>query len=340
MKLAMDVASADHPLEVILEGCVSAVKKIDSVHLIAVGDGRRIEKKLAGMKYDRSRISIAHADAVITMDESPATAVKEKKNASVLIANRLVAQGNADGCWSPGNTGASLAAALLELGRLQGVFRPAIIVPIPQIQRGRNCAFLDLGANADCTADYLVQFAVMGEVIAKYAWGIENPRIALLNIGEEDSKGNMFYKEVYAKLKALPFNFIGNIEPDAIFFDRADVVVADGFTGNIALKAYEGIGKYVFRMIRDGVKRSPGAMIGALLMGGVFKDIKRKMSSDAYGGAPLIGVNGYSFIGHGSTNASGVLGAVQSIMQFITSNANMHIVDTMQRYGCAKGGAV
>lgn len=337
MKVAIDVASAENPLTEMVHGCAATVNTVPDVHLILVGSGTQIEAALAKEKTDASRISIEHTDEVIGMDESPATAVKEKKNASVMLANRLVAQGKADGCWSPGNTGATLAAALMELGRLSGVYRPAITVPFPMLDKNRFCAFLDLGANADCTPDYLVQFAVMGEAYAKYAWGIETPRVALLNIGEEDSKGNAFYKETYEKLKTVAFNFIGNIEPNLVFFDHADVVVADGFTGNIALKAYEGLGKGVMHMIKKGVKKSPVAMLGALLMKDVLREIKRNMSSDSYGGAPLIGVDGCSMIGHGKSSATAVRNAVLATMRFVESKVNEHIVENLVRYGCAKG---
>ncbi|MEK6793432.1 MAG: phosphate acyltransferase PlsX [Spirochaetota bacterium] len=337
MKVAIDVASAENPLHEMVHGCIATVNTVPNVHLILVGNGAQIESALAKEKCDASRFTIEHTDSVIGMDESPATAIKEKKNASVMVANRLVAEGKADGCWSPGNTGATLAAALMELGRLSGVYRPAITVPFPQLDKNRFAAFLDLGANADCTPDYLVQFAVMGEAYSKFAWGIEKPRVSLLNIGEEDSKGNVFYKETYEKLKTIPFNFIGNLEPTQIFFDHADVVVADGFTGNIALKAYEGLGKGVMHMIKNGVKRSPVAMLGALLMKNVLKEIKRNMSSDSYGGAPLIGVNGCSMIGHGKSSAAAVRNAVLATIRFVESRVNDHIVENLIRYGCAKG---
>ena len=236
MNLAIDIASGENPLEELVLGSVASLNYNDDINLILVGNGEEISKALSKTKYDANRVQIEHTVEVIGMQESPAVGIKHKKNASVLLAARLVAEKKAEGFFSPGNTGATLAAALTEIGRIKGVLRPPLISVLPR--NGGEFCMLDMGANVDCTPDYLAQFAVMGRVFAKRVLGIDDPRVGLLNIGEEDSKGNQATKKAFERLEKMKkINFIGNIEPnDMLKEDVVDVVVTDGFDGNIVLK--------------------------------------------------------------------------------------------------------
>ena len=325
MNLAIDVASGEKPLKELVLGAVSALSENNDIKLILVGNEKDITNVLSKSKYDPSRIDIRHTDEIIEMNESPANGIKHKKNASVLLAARLVKDQEADGFFSPGNTGATLAAALTEIGRLKGVMRPPLISTLPKID-GEFC-MLDMGANVDCTPDYMVQFAVMGRVFAKRYMNIEEPRVGLLNIGEEDSKGNADTKKVFERLQKMKkINFIGNVEPnDILKSDIADVVVADGFDGNIVLKTIEGTASLVVNMLKTEVKKNPVSVMGGLMMKPVFNNLKSKMSSDSYGSAILLGLNGGAFVGHGKTSGIGVKNAILNMHKFLEAKVNEKI---------------
>ena len=325
MNLAIDVASGEKPLKELVLGAVSALSENNDIKLILVGNEKDITNVLSKSKYDPSRIDIRHTDEIIEMNESPANGIKHKKNASVLLAARLVKDQEADGFFSPGNTGATLAAALTEIGRLKGVMRPPLISTLPKID-GEFC-MLDMGANVDCTPDYMVQFAVMGRVFAKRYMNIEEPRVGLLNIGEEDSKGNADTKKFFERLQKMKkINFIGNVEPnDTLKSDIADVVVADGFDGNIVLKTIEGTASLVVNMLKTEVKKNPVSVMGGLMMKPVFNNLKSKMSSDSYGSAILLGLNGGAFVGHGKTSGIGVKNAILNMHKFLEAKVNEKI---------------
>ena len=325
MNLAIDVASGEKPLKELVLGAVSALSENNDIKLILVGNEKDITNVLSKSKYDPFRIDIRHTDEIIEMNESPANGIKHKKNASVLLAARLVKDQEADGFFSPGNTGATLAAALTEIGRLKGVMRPPLISTLPKID-GEFC-MLDMGANVDCTPDYMVQFAVMGRVFAKRYMNIEEPRVGLLNIGEEDSKGNADTKKVFERLQKMKkINFIGNVEPnDTLKSDIADVVVADGFDGNIVLKTIEGTASLVVNMLKTEVKKNPVSVMGGLMMKPVFNNLKSKMSSDSYGSAILLGLNGGAFVGHGKTSGIGVKNAILNMHKFLEAKVNEKI---------------
>lgn len=337
MKIAVDVASADNPLEHLVVGCVDAVNEHNDVEVIIIGDEVRITKTLGRHNFDGSRVSVVHTDEVINMDESPASAVKAKKNASVMIAARLVGKGEADGFFSPGNTGATLAASLLEIGRLKDVLRPAIATPMPH-ETG-HFTILDAGANVDCTPEYLVQFAIMGEAYARHYYGIDNPKVALLSVGQERSKGNTLTKKTYERLEKIPFNFVGNIESDEMYKkNAADVVVADGFDGNVALKTAEGVAKLILKTIKRSVKKSIFSAIGAMLMKGAFEKVKDMLSSERYGSAPLLGVKGCVLIGHGNSSSLAVKNSILATARYIEVKVNDHISENLKLYGHAHPG--
>ena len=336
MNLAIDVASGEKPLEELVLGAVNALAENNDINLILVGNEKSITKALSKAKYDHKRVDIRHTDEIIDMNESPANGIKHKKNASVLMAARLVKDKEADGFFSPGNTGATLAAALTEIGRLKGVMRPPLISTLPKF--GSEFCMLDMGANVDCTPDYMVQFAVMGRVFAKRYLKIENPRVGLLNIGEEDSKGNADTKKIFERLQKMKkINFIGNIEPnDMLKSDCVDVVVADGFDGNIVLKTIEGTAALVVNMLKTEVKKNPVSVMGGLMMKPVFTNLKSKMSSDSYGSAILLGLNGGAFVGHGKTSGVGMKNAVLNMYRFLDAKINEKIAKELYDSGAKR----
>ena len=325
MNLAIDVASGEKSIEELVLGAINALPENNDINLILVGNERYIVKALSEAKYDHHRVDIKHTDEIIDMNESPANGIKHKKNASVLLAARLVSDKLAHGFFSPGNTGATLAAALTEIGRLKGVMRPPLVSTLPKF--GGEFCMLDMGANVDCTPDYIVQFAVMGRVFAKRYLRINNPRVGLLNIGEEDSKGNAASKKNFERLQKMKkINFIGNIEPnDMLKSDAVDVVIADGFDGNIVLKTIEGTASLVVNVLKNEIKKNPVSVMGGLMMKPVFNNLKTKLSSDSYGSAILLGLNGGAFVGHGKTSGIGVKNAVLNMYRFLDTKINEKI---------------
>lgn len=336
MNLAIDVASGEKPLEELVLGVLNALSENKDINLILVGNEKKISKAISKAKCDHKRIDIRHTDEVIDMNESPANGIKHKKNASVLLAARLVKDKEAEGFFSPGNTGATLAAALTEVGRIKGVMRPPLVSTLPKIN-GEFC-MLDMGANVDCTPDYIVQFAVMGRVFAKRYLKINNPRVGLLNIGEEDSKGNADTKKFFERFQKMKkINFIGNIEPnDMLKSDVVDVVVADGFDGNIVLKTIEGTASLIVSMLKSEIKKNPVSVMGGLMMKPVFGSLKSKMSSDSYGSAILLGLNGGAFVGHGKTSGIGIKNAILNMYKFLDAKVNEKIAKELHDSGAKR----
>lgn len=333
MNLAIDVASGEKPIEELVGGAVQSLSANRDVNLILVGREKHILRALSKLKYDKNRIDIKHTDQIIEMNESPAAGIKYKKYASVSIAARLVSNKEAEGFFSPGNTGATLAAALTEIGRIKGVMRPPLVSTLPKIN-GEFC-MMDMGANVDCNADYIAQFAVMGRVFAKRFLKINNPRVGLLNIGEESSKGNADSKKFFERLEKMKkINFVGNIEPnDMLKSDSADVVLSDGFSGNIVLKTIEGTGSLIVNLLKNEVKKNPISVIGGLMMKPVFNSLKTQISSDSYGSAILLGLNGGAFVGHGKTGGIGVKNAVINMYNFLDSKVNEKIAKELYDSG-------
>ena len=336
MRIAVDVASGESPLEELVRGSLRALSESKDISLIFVGDSSRINSVISkNDKVDTNRIRVLHTSEIIEMDDSPVKAIKHKHNASVTLAARLVGRGEAEAFFSPGNTGATLTASLMEIGRLKGILRPALLTMAPR-NNGDFC-ILDVGANSDCTVDYLSQFAVMGHVFAKRFLNIRNPKIGLLNIGEEDSKGNSTTKKAFEKLSKMNLNFIGNVEPNDMFKnDYCDVLVCDGFDGNIVIKTMEGTAKFMMEVIKNEVKRTPLRMVGAKLLKPAFKKIKQNLNADAYGAATLIGVKGGAFIGHGRTTEIGIKNALLNINKFLEAKVNEHLLSEISEAGAKK----
>jgi glycerol-3-phosphate acyltransferase PlsX len=269
-------------------------------------------------------IVIHHASERIGMEEKAVHAVRTKHDSSMRVGIKLVREGTVAGFVTAGNTGAAMATAKMVLGTIAGVDRPALATVMPS-SKGNPCILLDVGANVDCKAHNLEQFAVMGEMYARSVLKINEPRVGLLSIGEEESKGNELTRETFPLLKALPIKFIGNVEGRDIFNGRADVIICDGFVGNVALKTSEGIGRFVRDALRESLTRTVTAQVGALLSRRAFNDFKRRLDYTEYGGAPLLGVRGVCIIGHGSSNDKAIFNGIRVAHEFAKSGTNAGI---------------
>ncbi len=332
LKIGVDVMSGDMPPYELIKGCLSACKQYKNLHTFLVGDRFVIKENLETFSYDKNRITLIHAEEVISMDEHPSKACRAKKNASVMVGCRGLKNGLYDSFFSPGNTGATLAAALLIVGRIDGVKRPAIMSPLPR-KDGSFSYLLDAGANVDCHPRYLKQFAVMGYNYVKYILGNVSPKIGLLSVGEESTKGNELTFKVYKMLEKLPYDFIGNIEPAHCLTNKVDVIVADGFVGNILLKSLETGVKAITSTIRKEVYTSFKYKLGGYLLKEVFKSIKKNTDAESFGGANLIGVKKPIYIGHGSSGAKAVFSALENCMKAIDHKIITHIEQDIEKWG-------
>jgi len=308
MKIVLDAMGGDHAPPVAVEGGVWAAREF-GIEVILVGREEDVQQELA--RYDTSGLSlpIVHASQVIEMDEHPAAAVKAKKDSSMVVGIDLVKRGEAEAFVTMGNSGGALAAALFGLGRIRGIKRPALSTIYPTTPG--LCFMLDVGANTDCKPEYLLQFAHMGVAYAERVLGIANPRVGIVSNGEEEGKGSILVQEAYQLLKESGLNFIGNVEGKDIPAGMADVVVTDGFTGNVIGKLSEGLAASLLGIIKEEVKKSPLATVGALLSRPAFDQVKKRLDYAEFGGAPLLGVDGVVIVGHGRSNAKAVKNAVR-----------------------------
>ena len=322
--IALDAVGSDKAPEPEIRGAILACRELPvRVHLVGpVAELRDLLDE--HLENEDLPILIHHASERIGMDEKAAHAVRTKRDSSMRVGLKLVREGKAAGFVSAGNTGAAMATAKMVLGALPGVDRPALATPMPT-STGRPCVLLDVGANVDCRAQNLEQFAVMGEMYARSVLKIEKPKVGLLSIGEEETKGNDLTREAWPLLKALPINFIGNVEGRDIFNGHADVIVCDGFVGNVALKTSEGIGRFVRDALRESLTRTVTAQVGAMLSRKAFNDFRRRLDYTEYGGAPLLGVRGVCIIGHGSSNEVAIYNGIRVAYEFSRSQANLHI---------------
>ena len=308
--IAVDAMGGDNAPDVVLEGCNAALAEDPSLSIVLCGPVEVVEPFAAA----HERCTACPTTEVIGMGEHPAQAVRKKKDSSIVVGCRLVKEGRADGFFSAGSTGACLAAATLVIGRLKGVARPALTVVLPTPTR--QVVLADVGANADCKASYLVQFATMATVFSEKIVGAKNPTVALLNIGEEETKGSAFAQEAHKLLRAELSNFAGNAEGRDLTAGSFDVVVTDGFTGNVALKTIEGTLKLLFGEIKGMFMASATTKLAALAVKGQLADIRRRLDPDTYGGSPLLGLKGSCIVGHGSSSAravkNGILTAARS----------------------------
>ncbi len=305
IKIAVDVMGGDYAPEQQVKGAVLALKQQNDLYLYLCGDKEAVERELAKYKYDASRVEIVHTTEIITNEEEPAKAVKAKKDSSTVVAFRLVKEGKADGVVSSGSTGAALSAAVLILGRVRGISRPGLCPTLPN-GNGGITLLCDCGANLECKPVNLVHFALMGTAYARAAYGNANPTVGLLNNGTEDHKGDLVHQEANQALKTTPgINYAGNVEGREIMLGAVDVVVSDGYTGNVALKSIEGTGKAVGTLMKREFKRNIFTMLGALIVGGVVKNIKKTLDYERCGGAMLLGISKVVVKGHGNSKAKG-----------------------------------
>lgn len=320
LTIAIDAMGGDFGPTPIVEGTLQALRERNFKALL-VGDVA-VLKSLIPYEY-LDKISFIEATDVLDMHEAATNALKRKET-SIYKAVDLVKDKTADAVVSMGHSGATMSLATLRIGRLKGVLRPAIATIMPTAIAGKLSLVLDVGANVDCKAEHLAQFAIMGEAYVKDVLKIAKPKVGLLSNGEEESKGNETTKEAFLALKKLE-SFVGNVEGNNVFDGSVDVIVCDGFVGNILLKASEGVADSITKIIKQNVRRSPLAIAGAVLMRKVFKVLKKQVDYAEYGGAPLIGINGCAIIGHGKSNAKAVKNAIFQAINFSSSNINADI---------------
>ena len=300
--IAVDAMGGDHAPRPEIEGSVLAAREL-GIRIVLVGQANAVRAELAKHAERNLPIDVVAASEVITMEDHPAQAFRRKKDSSVHVAARLVREAKADGLVSAGNTGAVMTVARFLLGTLESVDRVALAAPFPNAKGGVS-VLLDVGANVDSKPEHLVQFAVMGEIYYRATFGHRRPRVGLLSVGEEEMKGNELTREVYNRLKKSSVHFVGNVEGGDLFSGDVDVIVCDGFVGNIALKICEGLALQIFEVLKKSLK-------SAMLSQGAFKGLKKKIDYTEYGGAPLLGVRGVCVIGHGRSNANAVKNAIR-----------------------------
>jgi phosphate acyltransferase len=299
--------------------------------VILVGPEQQLREELAlHPTAARLPIEIVNATQVISMDEKAATAVRSKRDSSMRVGLRLVREGRAAGFISAGNTGAMMATAKMVLGALPGVDRPAIAAVFPT-QAGTVSVMLDVGANVDSKAHNLEQFAIMGEIYSRRIFRTKQPRVGLLSVGEEESKGNELTREAFPRLKALPINFIGNVEGRDLYNGKADVIVCDGFVGNVALKVSEGLVSTVRAIIKESLQVTITRQVGYLLSREAFNDFKKRLDYTEYGGAPLLGLKGVAIVSHGSSNANAIKNAIRVAAEFAVRGINQRIEQELAR---------
>jgi len=329
MKIAVDAMGGDNAPHAVVAGAVQAAKEY-GIGIILVGIEQAVQKELDKHHQAKSLpIEIRNATEVVDMLDSPATVFRRKKDSSIRIANELVKSGEAVAVISAGHTGAAMATSLFVLGKLEGIERPAIATIMPTMKG--TCIILDVGANVDCRPNHLLQFAIMGEVYSKYLLKNLNPRVGLLSIGEEATKGNELTKEAFKLLTETSLNFIGNVEGRDVMSGNADVVVCDGFIGNVVLKISEAVAETIGLIIRENIGDNLIRKLGYFMMRPAFRSLKRRIDYAEYGGAPLIGINGISIISHGRSSDRAIKNAIRVAAELAKSEINKHIHEDIEK---------
>jgi glycerol-3-phosphate acyltransferase PlsX len=317
MKIIIDAMGGDNAPQAPIEAGCKAVDELD-VDIVFVGKKEIIEQELENYICNKERIEIVNADDVVTNHDEPAKAVRSKKNSSIVVAANMLKNGEGDALLSMGNTGALLASGLLIVGRIKGVLRPALATLLPSAKGPKM--LIDAGANTNCKAENLVQFAIMGSIYMKNVMGINSPTVGLMSNGEEEGKGDELTKETYPLLKNAPVNFIGNIEGRDVMEGTADVITCDGFVGNVILKTIEGMGSVVGNKVKDMFTKNVLSKLGALFVMKSIKEFKSSMDYREYGGAPLLGTKKPVIKGHGSSDAKAVFSAIRQAKKFVETN--------------------
>src|SRR5919198_1041287 len=322
MKIAVDAMGGDYGPAVVVEGAVAAAREFGA-ELLLVGDKAAIEREVTRLHAESLPLAIRHASQVVSMAESPSQALRRKRDSSLRVAAQFVKEGEAAAFVSAGNTGAAMAIAMFVIGVLPGVDRPAIAAVLPN--RRRFTVLIDVGANVDPKPWHLLQFAVMGHVYSRDILGYDNPRVGLLSVGEEEGKGNELTREAYEQLKESSLNFVGNVEGRDIYNGRCDVVVTDGFTGNVALKISESLAEMVGAMIKEELTRDVRSKVAAGLALPAFTRFKRRVDYTEMGCAPLLGIDGAAIICHGASPVKAIKNAVRVARDWAKAGVNEHI---------------
>jgi phosphate acyltransferase len=322
--IALDAMGGDHAPRVEVEGAILAAREYD-VRILLVGVEAAVKHELTRQRYRGQSIEVVNATEVITMRDSPSQAFRRKKDSSLHVAAHLVRDGKAEALVSAGNTGAAMTVARFVLGTLPSVDRPALAAAFPNAKE-KVSVILDVGANVDSKAEQIEQFAVMGEIYYRTIFGVRKPRVALLSIGEEEMKGNELTREAFNRLKQhSSLNFVGNVEGRDVFRGNVDVIVCDGFIGNVALKISEGVAEHIGGMLKKAIKSSLASQIGYALSKRAFDDFRKRIDYSEYGGAPLLGVRGITIIGHGGSNGNAVKNAIRVAAELCRSRVNEKI---------------
>lgn len=332
MKIAIDAMGGDHAPEEIVLGAMDAVSQIDNVTITLIGDKKKIETYLTNSK----NITIIHTDEVITAEDEPVRAVRRKKNSSLVLMAKEVKENRAEACISAGNTGALMSAGLFVVGRIPGIDRPALSPTLPTIDE-KGFLLLDVGANVDAKAHHLVQYAIMGSIYTEKVRSIPSPTVGLLNVGTENGKGTELTKKAFAQLQGAPVNFVGNVEARDILSGAADVVVTDGFSGNIALKTIEGTAMTMFSMLKETFMSSMKTKIAAGMVKNDLKGLQNKLDYSEYGGAGLFGLSAPVIKAHGSSNRRAVYNAIKQAAHMVEYDVTDTIKTTMKSIELEKG---
>src|SRR6266852_3575976 len=338
IKIAVDAMGGDQAPLVEVEGAVQAAAEY-GIPIVLVGQEARVRSHQRKKDAANLPIEVVHASEVITMEESAATAARKKKDSSIRVAARLMRDSGISGVVSAGNTGAVMATVKMVVGTLPVVDRPALSTVLPT-QKGKPAILLDVGANVDCKPHHLEQFAIMGDIYSRAIFGIRRPRVWLLSIGEEDSKGNELTKEAFKSMKRAPINFIGNVEGRDIFKGEVDVIVCDGFTGNVALKLSEGLYEAFAAMLKQEFQNTLTANVGAIFAQNAFRQFKHRLDYSEYGGAPLLGIKGITIVCHGRSNANAIKNAVRVADEFCRHKVNQVIEAEFLKLGITKTAGV
>lgn len=331
MRIVVDAMGGDRAPAVVVEGAVQAARDL-GLEIVLVGQRGAVQAELD--RYDTTglRLTVHDASQVIEMHEHPAAAVKAKKDSSMVVGMELVKRHEGDAFVTAGNSGGALAAALFRLGRIRGIKRPALSTVFPSETPQGRCFLLDVGANTDCKPEFLVQFALMGSVYAERVLGVPNPRVAIVSNGEEEGKGNQLVQDTVPLLKASPLNFVGNAEGKDIPRGLADVIVTDGFTGNIIIKLSEGISKFLLDLLKEEITSRNVSKVGALLAKPAFDEVKSRLDYREYGGAPLLGVDGVVIVGHGRSDALAIRNTIRVAAQTVENGVRDAIKQGLERY--------
>lgn len=330
MLIALDAMGGDYAPTINIDGAVETVNEHSDISVILVGNEPLLRQELRGKRFDPERISVRHASQVVEMHDPPTSAVRKKKDSSIRIGIDLVKSGEADAFVSAGHSGVVMATSLLLLGTSKGVDRPAIATLMPTLKD--PLILLDVGANVDCKPENLLQFGLMGNTYCRLVLGRDEPRVALLSIGEEDTKGNELTKEAFKLLKNTSLNFIGNVEGKDLFTGKADVILCDGFIGNVALKVSEGLAEAILKMLKQEITSGSAGRIGYLMLKPAIRNFKKRTDYDEYGGAPLLGINGACIISHGRSTSKAIKNALRVASDYARKKVYEEISRAIETY--------